>query len=30
VEEDIAKQALVRVAHKMPLRCRFVKRRHSL
>jgi len=30
VEEDIAKQALVRVAHKMPIRCRFVKRRHSL
>ncbi|MDD5458441.1 MAG: 50S ribosomal protein L16 [Phycisphaerae bacterium] len=30
VEEDVAKQALVRVAHKMPIRCRFVKRRHSL
>ncbi len=30
VEEDVAKQALVRVAHKMPVRCRFVKRRHSL
>ena len=30
VPEDIAKQALVRVAHKMPIRCRFVKRRHSL
>ena len=30
VEEDIAKQALVRVAHKMPVKCRFVKRRHSL
>jgi ribosomal protein L16/L10AE len=26
----VAKQALVRVAHKMPIRCRFVKRRHSL
>ena len=30
VEEDVAKQALVRVAHKMPIRCRFVKRRHVL
>ncbi|HEX41950.1 MAG TPA: 50S ribosomal protein L16 [Phycisphaerales bacterium] len=30
VEEDIAKQALLRVAHKMPVRCRFVRRRHSL
>jgi large subunit ribosomal protein L16 len=30
VEEDVAKQALVRVAHKLPYRCRFVKRRHTL
>jgi large subunit ribosomal protein L16 len=30
VSEIVAKQALVRVAHKMPIRCRFVKRRHSL
>ena len=30
VEEDVAKQALLRVAHKMPIKCRFVKRRHSL
>ena len=30
VTEDVAKQALVRVAHKMPIRCKFVKRRHSL
>ena len=30
VEEDVAKQALARVAHKMPIKCRFVKRRHSL
>ena len=30
VGEDVAKQALLRVAHKMPVRCRFVKRRHSL
>jgi large subunit ribosomal protein L16 len=30
VEEDVAKQALVRVAHKMPIRCRFIRRRHSL
>ncbi|MBN8645721.1 MAG: 50S ribosomal protein L16 [Planctomycetes bacterium] len=27
VTEDIAKQALVRVAMKMPVRCRFVRRR---
>ncbi len=30
VEESVAKQALVRVAHKMPIRCRFVRRRHAL
>ena len=30
VAEDVAKQALARVAHKMPIKCRFVKRRHSL
>ena len=30
VEEDVAREALVRVAHKLPYRCRFVKRRHSL
>ncbi len=30
VSEDVAKQALLRVAHKMPIRCRFVRRRHSL
>jgi large subunit ribosomal protein L16 len=30
VAEDVAKEALVRVAHKMPIKCRFVKRRHSL
>lgn len=30
VTEDVAKQALVRVAHKMPIKCRFVKRRHSV
>jgi len=30
VSEEVAKQALVRVAHKMPIRCRFVKRRHLL
>ncbi|MHC4497488.1 MAG: 50S ribosomal protein L16 [Planctomycetota bacterium] len=30
VSENVAKQALVRVAHKMPIRCRFVKRRHLL
>ncbi len=30
VEEAVARQALSGVAHKMPLRCRFVKRRHDL
>jgi len=30
VTEDVAKEALLRVAHKMPIKCRFVKRRHSL
>jgi large subunit ribosomal protein L16 len=30
VDEGLAKQALVRVAHKMPIKCRFVKRRQSL
>jgi large subunit ribosomal protein L16 len=27
VPEDIAKQAFARIAHKMPIRCRFVGRR---
>ncbi|MFO0974328.1 MAG: 50S ribosomal protein L16 [Phycisphaerae bacterium] len=30
VAEDVARMALQRVAHKMPVRCRFVKRRHAL
>ena len=30
VEEDVAREALLRVAHKLPHRCRFVKRRHGL
>ncbi len=30
VEENVARNALVRVASKMPCRCRFVKRRHGL
>ena len=30
VSEDLAKRALRRVAHKMPLRCRFLHRRHTL
>jgi len=30
VEEDVARAALMRVAHKMPYRCRFVKRRYGL
>ncbi len=28
VTEEVAKRALVRVAHKMPIKCRFVRRRH--
>ena len=30
VSEDVAKQALARVAHKMPVKCRLVKRKRSL
>jgi large subunit ribosomal protein L16 len=30
VDESVARIALSRVAHKMPYRCRFVKRRHSV
>jgi large subunit ribosomal protein L16 len=30
VEENVARDALMRVANKMPYRCRFVKRRHSI
>ena len=30
VDEDVAKEALLRVAHKMPVKCRFVTRRHTL
>jgi large subunit ribosomal protein L16 len=30
VSEDVAKRAMVRAAQKMPIKCRFVKRRHSL
>jgi len=29
VDETVARMALGRVAHKMPYRCRFVKRRHT-
>jgi large subunit ribosomal protein L16 len=29
VDETAAKQALARVAHKMPVPCRFVYRRHA-
>ncbi|MAE66155.1 MAG: 50S ribosomal protein L16 [Phycisphaeraceae bacterium] len=29
VPRDIARDAFVRVAHKMPFRCRFVERRHA-
>jgi len=30
VDETVARQAMTGVAHKMPVRCRFVKRRHGL
>ncbi len=30
VPEDVAKEAMLRVAHKMPVRCRFVRRRHAV
>lgn len=30
VEESVARDALSRVAHKLPFRCRFVRRRHGL
>ena len=30
VDEEVAKQALLRVAHKMPIKCRFIKRRYTL
>ena len=30
VSKDMAKQALARIAHKMPVRCRFVGRRLSV
>jgi large subunit ribosomal protein L16 len=30
VEEDIARTALLRVSHKMPLPCRFLRRRHGM
>ncbi|MFH1370014.1 MAG: 50S ribosomal protein L16 [Planctomycetota bacterium] len=30
VGDEVAKQALVRVAHKMPIRCRLVRRKHTL
>ncbi len=30
VSEEIAKEALLRVAHKMPVRTRFVTRRHAI
>ena len=29
VPKDLAKQAFLRVSHKMPFRCRFVERRHA-
>ncbi len=30
VEEDVARTAMLRVAQKLPYRCRFVRRRHGL
>ncbi len=30
VSEDLARQALARIAYKMPVKCRFVSRRHSI
>ncbi|MBI9015677.1 MAG: 50S ribosomal protein L16 [Phycisphaerae bacterium] len=30
VPEDVARVAMLRVCHKMPIRCRFVKRRHAI
>ncbi len=30
VPENIARQAMTRIAHKMPVRCRFVRRRHAV
>jgi large subunit ribosomal protein L16 len=30
VSEDVAKRAMIRVSQKMPIKCRFVKRRHSV
>jgi ribosomal protein L16/L10AE len=29
VEESVAKTALLRIAHKLPVRTRFISRRHS-
>jgi len=29
VPEDVAREALLRVCHKMPVKCRFVTRRHA-
>ncbi|OQA04228.1 MAG: 50S ribosomal protein L16 [Planctomycetes bacterium ADurb.Bin401] len=29
IGEDVAKRAMARVAHKMPIKCRFITRRHS-
>jgi len=30
VDEEVARAALARVSHKMPVRCRFVVRRHTI
>jgi large subunit ribosomal protein L16 len=30
IGEDVAKKAMARVAHKMPIKCRFITRRHTV
>ncbi len=30
IGEDVAKRAMARVAHKMPIKCRFITRRHTV
>jgi large subunit ribosomal protein L16 len=30
IAEDVAKRAMARIAHKMPIKCRFIARRHTV
>jgi large subunit ribosomal protein L16 len=30
IGEDVAKKAMARIAHKMPIKCRFITRRHAV